>query len=72
MKLVARYTLDFYLEIGKIYEGDFTPTIYDPQTLRPSEPSYIIKCDDGKYRKFMVEHFLTLEEWREQQLNKIL
>jgi hypothetical protein len=60
-----------YLEIGKIYEGDLTPTIYDPQTLKPSEPSYIIKCDDGKYRKFMAEHFLTLEEWRELQLNKI-
>jgi len=72
MKLVARYTLDIYLEKGKIYEGDLTPTIYDPQTLKPSEPSYIIKCDDGKYRKFMTEHFLTLEEWREQQLDKIL
>jgi hypothetical protein len=72
MKLVARYTLDFYLVKSKIYEGDLTPTMYDPQTLKPSEPSYIIKCDDGKYRKFMTEHFLTLEEWREQQLDKIL
>ena len=72
MKLVARYTLDFYLVKGKMYEGDFTPTTYDPQTLKPSEPSYIIKCDDGKYRKFMAEHFLTLEEWREQQIDKIL
>ena len=87
MKLVARYTRhlwggmgnhrkvdvqkDFYLEKGKIYEGDLTPTIYDPQTLKPSEPFYIVKCDDGKYRKFMAEHFLTLEEWRESQLNKI-
>ena len=78
MKLVAitqftydGYPPDVYL-IGKIYEGDFTPTIYDPQTLKPSEPSYIIKCDDGKYRKFITEHFLTLEEWRESQINKIL
>ena len=82
MKLAARYTLhlwggmdvqkDFYLEKGKIYEGDLTPTIYDPQTLKPSEPFYIVKCDDGKYRKFMAEHFLTLEEWRNQQIDKIL
>ena len=79
MKLVATtqftydgYPPDVYLEIGKIYEGDLTPTIYDPQTLKPSEPFYIVKCDDGKYRKFMAEYFLTLEEWRELQLNKIL
>lgn len=72
MKLVARYTLDIYLEKGKIYEAiSKAPTIYDPQTLKPSEPFYIVKCDDGKYRKLMAEHFLTLEEWRESQLNKI-
>ena len=61
-----------YVKIGKMYDGDFTPTVYDPQTLKPSEPSYIIKCDDGKYRKFMTEHFITLEEWREKQIDKIL
>ena len=72
MKLVARYTLDFYLVKSKIYEGDFTPTTYDPQTLKQSEPSYIIKCDDGKYRKFMAKHFLTLEEYRNQQIDKII
>jgi hypothetical protein len=72
MKLVARYTLDFYLVKSKIYEGDFTPTTYDPQTLKQSEPYYIVKCDGGKYRKFMAKHFLTLEEWRDSQLNKIL
>ena len=73
MKLAARYTLDIYLEKGKIYEAiSKAPTIYDPQTLKPSDPSYIIKCDDGKYRKFMTEHFLTLEEWRNQQIDKIL
>jgi hypothetical protein len=79
MKLIAitqftydGYPPDVYLEIGKMYEGDFTPTVYDPQTLKPSKPSYIIKCDDGKYRKFMTEHFITLEEWREKQIDKIL
>lgn len=79
MKLVAitefnffGYPPDVYLEIGKIYEGDLTPTMYDPQTLQPVEPCYIVKCHDGKYRKFMTKHFLTLEEWRERQLDKIL
>jgi hypothetical protein len=72
MKLVAKYTLDIYLVKGKMYEGDFTPTTHDPQTLKPSKPSYTIICDDGKYRKFMTEHFLTLEEWRNQQIDKIL
>ena len=77
MKLILINDVGFFingnnLTKGKIYDGDFTPTVYDPQTLKPSEPSYIIKCDDGKYRKFMTEHFLTLEEWRNQQIDKIL
>lgn len=78
MKLIAitqftydGYPPDVYLVKGKMYEGDFTPTTHDPQTLKPSKPSYTIICDDGKYRKFMTEHFLTLEEWRNQQLKKI-
>ena len=43
MKLIAitqftydGYPPDVYLEIGKMYEGDFTPTMYDPQTLQPA------------------------------------
>lgn len=75
---------DTYLSKGKVYEGDLTPTMYDPNllplqssinemsTFQPVDRSHIIKCDNGKYRKFMTEHFLTLEEWREKQLNKIL
>lgn len=65
-------TPDTYLTKGKVYEGDLTPTMYDPQTLQPAKPSYIVKCDDGKFRKFMTEHFLTLEEWREKQINSVL
>ena len=77
MKLILINDVVFFingnnLTKGKIYDGDFTPTVYDPQTLQPSKPSYIIKCDDGKYRKFMTEHFLTLEEWRNQQIDKLL
>ena len=66
------YPPDVYLEIGKIYEGDLTPTMYDPHTLQPAEPAYIVKFDDGKYRKFMAKHFITLEEWRQKQLDSIL
>ena len=79
MKLIAitqftydGYPPDVYLEIGKIYDGELTPTMYDPNTFQPAKPHYIIKCDDGKFRKFMAEHFITLEEWREKQLDKIL
>jgi hypothetical protein len=72
MKLVAKYTLDIYLVKGKIYDGELTPTMYDPNTFQPAKPHYIIKCDDGKFRKFMAEHFITLEEWREKQLEKLL
>lgn len=65
-------TPDTYLSKGKVYEGDFTPTMYDPNTFQPVDPSYIIKCDDGKFRKFGAKHFMTLEEWRETQLDRIL
>ena len=61
-----------YLTKGKVYEGDLTPTMYDPQTLEPAAPCYIVKCDDSKFRKFEAKHFMTLEEWREKQLDKIL
>ena len=65
-------TPDTYLTKGKVYEGDLTPTMYDPKTLQPTDPSYIVKCDDGKLRKFEAKHFITLEEWRQTQLDKIL
>lgn len=60
------------LTVGKLYEGDLTPDMYDPQTLQPASPAYVVKCNDGKWRKVGGEYFITLEEWREQQLNKLL
>lgn len=60
------------LPVNNWYDGDLTPTIYDPQTLQPSPPAYIIKCSDGNFRKVDADHFLTKEEWRERQLNQIL
>jgi len=60
------------LPVNNWYEGELTPTIYNPQTLQPAPPAYIIKCSDGKFRKVDAGHFLTQEEWRERQLNQIL
>lgn len=57
--------------INKWYEGDLTPTTYDPQTLQPAIPSYIVKCNDGNYRKVGSGYFITKEEWRERQLNEL-
>lgn len=62
----------YYVTPGKFYEGNLTPKIYDPVTHEPVAPSYIIKCDDGKFRKVDTKHFMTLEEFREQQINKVL
>jgi hypothetical protein len=61
-----------FLTIGNLYEGDLTPVIYDPHTLQPAEPSYIVKCDDDKCRIVDAKYFMTLEEFREQKINKIL
>ena len=60
------------LPVNNWYEGELTPTIYNPQTLQPAPPSYIVQCSDGKFRKVGGEYFLTKEEWREKQLNQIL
>jgi len=60
------------LPVNNWYEGELTPTMYDPQTLQPAPPAYIVKCSDGNVRKVDAGHFLTQEEWRERQLNQIL
>jgi hypothetical protein len=56
---------------GNWYVASLTPTIYDTQTLKPADPSYIITCDDGKMRKMGAKYFLTLEEYRQQKLNEL-
>ena len=62
----------YYVKPGNFYEGELTPVMYDPVTLKPVAPSYVIKCDDGKWRKIDAKHFMTIEEFREQQINKVL
>ena len=33
---------------------------------------YLIKCDDEKLRKFIPNLFVTAEEWRDSQLQKLI
>ena len=61
----------FYLTVGKCYEAAFTPLLYDPNTFEAVR-FYIIYCDDGYARKFPMNYFITLEEYRDLQLEKIL
>lgn len=70
--LKEQLSFDFYhLTIGKCYVAHPTPVIYDPITLQPVEPSYVVRCDDGLMRKVDAKYFMTLEEWREMKLNEI-
>jgi hypothetical protein len=57
--------------IGNIYEGELCPTTYDPYTLKPASPAYVIKCDDGKLRKVDASFFITFEEMRNEKLNEL-
>ncbi len=66
------YNSEELFTVGNWYEGDLVPTIYDPQTLQPAPASYIVNCNDGYNRKIDALYFITLEEWRERQLNKLI
>jgi hypothetical protein len=63
--------IDQILIMGKMYECELTPTIYDPTTLNPVKPSYVVKCEDGKFRKYYVEHFIDIQELREEKLKEL-
>jgi hypothetical protein len=58
------------LTVGKCYEASLIP-LYDSKT---GEAYFWIKiyCDDGYARKFPMNYFITLEEYRDLQLEKIL
>lgn len=63
--------IDHILIKGNWYECELTPTIYDPMTFKPSESFYIVTCEDGKFRKYKADNFLTLAEVRENKLNEL-
>jgi len=65
------YNSDEFFTVGKIYEGDFTPTEYDPHTFQAVPPHYVVKCNDGYLRKVPAEYFIKHEEWRERQLKEL-
>ena len=57
---------------NKIYLGSETLKMYDPNTFQPAPKSYIIICDDNKARKLDARFFITIEEVREDRINKLL
>jgi hypothetical protein len=63
--------VDQILIMGNMYECELTPTIYDPMTFKPAPPAYVVKCEDGKFRKYDTEHFKDIQEVREEKLNEL-
>ena len=59
------------LTVGKCYEATFTPLLYDPNTFEAVR-YYLITCDDGYTRKFPCDYYITLEDYRDLQLEKLL
>lgn len=56
---------------GNMYECELTPTIYDINTYKPTEPHYIVTCEDKMYRKYNADYFITPSELRENKLNEL-
>lgn len=59
--------VDHILIIGKLYECELSPTMYDPTTFEPVR-AYIVACEDGKLRKYDLEHFIDIAEMRDIKL----
>lgn len=58
--------LQYELTYGKIYE--VLPKLHVDLLM----DDYRIKCDRGFIEYYSKSTFVTLEQWREQQLNKII
>ena len=56
---------------NEIYDAEFTPIVYDPNTLQPIKGGIIIKLSKGWIKETM-DNFYTLEEYRENKLKDIL
>ena len=63
--------VDHILIKGNMYECELTPTLYDPTTLKPAGPYYIVRCEDGKFRKYAAEYFRDIVEIREEKLKEL-
>jgi len=44
---------------------------FDPNTFDLAPPSLIVKCEDGKERKYQAEHFIDLQAARDEKLNQL-
>ena len=57
------------LEIGKVYEGDI---IFNIDGVSDYENNYLTINGFGIANWFPTKNFITLEEWREKQLDRLL
>jgi hypothetical protein len=54
-------------------ENNFTKNkIYDAQISSPFNDLILVKGNDGNLSFQFASHFITLAEWRNQQIDKIL
>jgi hypothetical protein len=64
--------IDSRLQItkNKVYLGSETPKMYYLNTFQLGPKSYIIGCDDGKFRRLDAMFFLTIEMKEEIYIQK--
>lgn len=60
--------LQYELTYGKVYE--LLPLPGSPNG--PDGETYFIRCDRGFINSYHKNSFITLEEWREKQLNNLI
>ena len=63
--------VDHILKVGSMYECELTPKVYDPKTFELAAPSYIVACEDGKFRKYYTEYFRDIVEVRAEKLKEL-
>jgi hypothetical protein len=65
---------DLPLTIGKVYETSGGPTMRNPPVwIGANAPTqYSIICDDGIIRDFSTTRFISVDAWRQKQLDKLL
>lgn len=62
--------VDHILIYGKMYECELA-TDLQSMTFELAKPSYIVTCEDGKSRKYYVQHFKDIVELREEKLKEL-
>jgi hypothetical protein len=65
--------IKYKLSTNKLYTGEKTPTLYDPNTFEKIETDFfILKCDDNKFRKVSEIYLMNQSDRRDFILNEIL